>query len=83
MNSKSLQYSNVVNPELEKIVATQTSFVTSLFQKVSAFLTRSEIDKAQARYKAKLNAQAGSHPDIVRGLSVEEKLRLGMYPFMD
>jgi hypothetical protein len=83
MNSKSLQYSNIANPKLEKIAATQTSFITAVIEKLASFLTRSEIDKAQARYKAKLNAQAGSQQDMVRGLPVEEKLRLGMYRFMD
>ncbi len=83
MNSKSLQYSSIANPKLEKLTATQTSFINGVIEKVSTFLTRSEIVKAQARYKAKLDTQVGSKQDMVRGLPVEEKLRLGMYRFMD
>ena len=83
MNSKSLQYSNIADSKLEKLAATQTSFVTGVIAKISSFLTRSEIEKLQARYRAKQNALAESHQDVVRGLPVEEKLRLGMYRFMD
>jgi hypothetical protein len=83
MNSKSLQYSNITSSKLENIATTQTSFITGVITKISNFVFRSETQKAQARYKAKHNAQAESRRDMVHGLPVEEKLRLGMYRFMN
>ena len=83
MNSKSLQYSNIANSKLENLATTQTSFIIGVIAKISSFLTRSEIEKLQARYRAKHDALTESHQDVVRGLPVEEKLRLGMYRFMD
>ena len=81
MNSKSLQYANGVNSKFEKFTTAQTSFVTALIRKVSAALTRSEIERAQASYKIKRDHQTQSelYQDIVSTLPVEEKLGLGMY----
>jgi len=84
MNSKSLQYANIANSKLEKLATAQTSFVTTIIRKVSDFLTRSEIEQAQAGYKMKRKheTQAELRQDIVGALPIEEKLRLGMYHFM-
>jgi len=84
MNSKSLQYKNIANSRLEKLATAQTSFITGIIRKAFDFLTRSEIEQAQASYrlKRKHEAQAELHQDIVGTLSIEEKLRLGMYHFM-
>jgi hypothetical protein len=84
MHSKSLQYTNIANSKFGKLATTQTSFVTALIRKASDALTRSEIERAQASYKMKRahETQAELHQDIVGTLPVEEKLRLGMYHFM-
>ncbi len=84
MHSKSLQYANIASSKFEKLATAQTSFVTTLIRKVSAALTRSEIERAQASYKMKRAHQTQSelNQDIVGTLPVEEKLRLGMYRFM-
>jgi hypothetical protein len=84
MNSKSLQYNNIANSKLEKLATAQTSFITGIIRKVFDSLTRSEIEKAQASYKMKRKheTQAELHQDIVGTLPIEEKLRLGMYHFM-
>jgi hypothetical protein len=84
MHSKSLQFANIANSTPEKLATTQTSFVTGLIRKVSDVLTRFEIERAQASYKTKRahETQAELYQDIVGTLTVEEKLRLGMYHFM-
>jgi hypothetical protein len=84
MNSKSLQYNNIANSKLEKLATAQTSLITGAIRKLFDFLTRSEIEQAQASYKMKRKheTQAELHQDIVGTLPIEEKLRLGMYHFM-
>ena len=83
MNSKSLQNNDIVNSRLEKLATTQTSFITGIIRKVFDSLTRSEIEKAQASYKVKRKHETQAElQDIVRSLPIEEKLRLGMYHFM-
>ncbi|MGI9293818.1 MAG: hypothetical protein ACR2PS_07520 [Pseudomonadales bacterium] len=84
MNSKSLQYANSANSTLEKFATAQTNFVTAIIRKVSDYLARSEIEQAQAYYKMKRNhgTQTEQPQDIVSALPIEEKLRLGMYHYM-
>jgi hypothetical protein len=85
MNSNSLQHSNAGNTKLETFVSQQVSFLTTIIRKAFSFFIRSEIEKSQARYKMKRQQQARAqlHQDIVNTLPVEEKLRLGMYHFMN
>jgi hypothetical protein len=84
MNSKSLQYNNIANSKLEMLATAQTPFITGIIRKVFDFLTRSEIEQTQASYKMKRKHEtlAELHQDIVGTLPNEEKLRLGMYHFM-
>ena len=84
MYKKSLQYANIANSKFEMLATAQPSFVAVLIRKVSDALTRSEIERAQASYKMKRTheTQAELHQDIVGTLPVDEKLRLGMYHFM-
>jgi hypothetical protein len=84
MHSKSLQYTNIANSKFEMLATAQPSFVAVLIRKISDALTRSEIERAQASYEMKRThkTQAELHQDIVGTLPVEEKLRLGMYHFM-
>jgi len=81
MNSNSLQYANGENSKFEKFASAQTSFVIALIRKISDSLTRSELERAQTRYKMKRDHQTQSelYRDIVSTLPVEEKLGLGMY----
>jgi hypothetical protein len=85
MNSKTLRHRNAGNTKLEAFASQQISFFTTISRKVSAFIMRSETEKSRARYKMKRQqqAQAQLHQDIVNTLPVEEKLRLGMYHFMN
>ena len=84
MHSKSLQYANIASSLFEKLATAQTSFISAFIRKVSDALTRSEIERAQASYKMKraCETQSELYQDIVDTLPVEEKLRLGMYHFM-
>ncbi len=83
MNSNSLQYSNITNPQQAELRSKQTSLLSGLIEKISNLLTRSEMDKARARYRAKIDVRNSSQQDVLRDLPVEHKLRLGMYRFMD
>ena len=85
MNSKTLLFSNAGNTRLATLASQQVSFLTAIIRTVSRFIIRSEIEKSQAIYKMKRQQEAKPqlHQDIVNTLPVEEKLRLGMYHFMD
>jgi len=83
MNSKSLQYNHIADSMLEKLAKVQI-FITGVIRKLPDYLTRSKVEQAQASYKMqrKHETQAGLHQDIVGMLPIEEKLRLGMYHFI-
>ena len=84
MNSKSLQNNDIENSRLEQLTTALTSFITGTISKVFDSLTRSEIERAQASYRMKRKHETQAElQDIVHSLPVEEKLRLGMYHFMD
>lgn len=83
MNSNSLQISDISTSSLDSAATTPISFIASAISKISSYLVRSEAEKAQASYRMKRETQSAAHTDMVRGLPVEEKLRLGMYRFMD
>jgi hypothetical protein len=63
----------------------QQNFLTAIVKKAAALFARSEIKQSQAWYRMKREraVQHELHQDIVGTLPVEEKLRLGMYRFMD
>jgi hypothetical protein len=73
------------NNKLEVLASQQVSFLTRVFRTASGFMVRTDIEKSQARYQRKLQQQAKSRlvSDVLNTLPVEEKLRLGMYRFMD
>ena len=85
MNSKSLQYHTVEISNFETVISRQVAKVSTLLKKVRGFIVRSRIEQAQANYqmKRKLQEQQKNYQDTLKGLPLEEKLRLGMYQFMD
>lgn len=85
MNSDSLQYDNSINSGIELPVLQQPGFFTAIVKKAAAMFARGEIEQSQAWYRMKREraVQHKLHQNIVDTLPVEEKLRFGMYRFMD
>jgi hypothetical protein len=85
MNNNSLLYSNTENSKLETLASHQVSFLVAAIRKVSGIFIRSDLGVSQARNKMKRRhaVKAELHQDIVSTLPLEEKLKLGMYHFMD
>ena len=85
MNSKSLQYNTAEYSNFETVISRQISNVSTMLKKAKGFIARSRIEQAQAYYqmKRKLEAQKQIHQHTLKGLPLEEKIRLGMYHFID
>ena len=85
MNSKNLQYDTAEISNLETVISRQVSNVSTILNKVKGFIVRSRTEQAQAYYqmKRKLEAQKQNHQGTLKGLPLEEKIRLGLYHFMD
>lgn len=85
MNSNTLQYNSTVNLDLDDSVNPQPSFISKFIAKLTHFVNRSEIERIQAKQNMmqKQAAQAEFNQDINSTLPLEEKLRLGMYRFMN
>ena len=85
MNSNSLQYSNTGNSKLETLTVRQLSFLMAVIRKVSSYFVRSDIEVSLAKYKMKHEraAKAALYQGTLGALPLEEKLKLGMYHFMD
>ena len=85
MNSKAIHIEQYANTDIDQLVSRPASVITAICEKVSGFLVRSEQHRAQAEYRAKQQRQARieAHQDAFLGLSLEEKLRHGMYRWMD
>jgi hypothetical protein len=79
------QYQTHTNESVEILTPARKGFFTAIIDRLSALLTRSETERSRARYRARRAHEGmdGRGQDIVRSLPIEEKLRLGMYPFMD
>ncbi len=77
MNSKTLQYSPIVNQH--------SSIFTAIKQRISAWIQRQAMAQARANYRSRLQQETRKdlRRNILSDLPVEEKLRLGMYPFID
>ena len=77
MNSKTLQYSSIVNQH--------SSIFTAIKQGISVLMQRQAMAQARARYRSRLQQEARKdlHCNILSDLPVEEKLRLGMYHCID
>ena len=85
MNRKSLQYNTAEISNFETVISRQISNISTMFKKVKGFIVRFRIEQAQTDYqmKRKLEAQKQNHQGTLKGLPLEEKLRLGMYHFTD
>jgi hypothetical protein len=85
MNRKSLQYNTAEISNFETVISRQISNISTMFKKVKEFIVRFRIEQVPADYqmKRKLEAQKQNHQGTLKGLPLEEKLRLGMYHFMD
>ena len=80
MTTNTIQYGNTENTNVEP---QQPAWFTAISKKIEGLLNRSQAEAAQAWFKVKRQRQAQSHQDIVNSLPLEEKLRLGMYRYMD
>jgi hypothetical protein len=85
MYSNSSHYQNHTDASAENLALPQKGFFTAISDRLTALSTRIGIERSRARYRARRAqpGQAGHGQDIVRSLPIEEKLRLGMYSFMD
>jgi hypothetical protein len=85
MYSNSSHYQNHADAGVENLALPQGGFFSVILVRLTALLSRTATERARARYRAQRAHQelAGRGQDIVRSLPVEEKLRLGMYSFMD
>ena len=77
MNSKTLRYSPIVNQH--------SSIFTAIKQTISALMQRQAMAQARARYRSRRQQEARKdlHRNILSDLPVEQKLKLGMYHFID
>jgi hypothetical protein len=85
MNSKSIKYRGDIDPGLEIAASPKKALIEAIFNQVAALFTAGHSGPSQAGYRARRAraVQADINQDIVRSLPIEEKLRLGMYRFMD
>jgi hypothetical protein len=85
MNTKSIHIDHSTHANYADLATQPVSIIAALYNKVSAFFVRSELEKAQAAYQVKQQRRSTHHnpQTIINSLPIEEKLRLGMYPWMD
>ena len=82
MNTKSI---HSIHANYADLTVQPVSAITALYRKVSALFVRSELAKAQAGYRTKQQRQTTHRnpQNMVNSLPIEEKLRLGMYRWID
>ena len=85
MTSKTIRIDHGTHTNCADLTDQPISFITTIYRKVSSLFARSELAKAQAGYRVKQQRQTTHrHPqDIVSSLAVEDKLRFGMYRWID
>ena len=85
MYSDSPHYQNHSAARVATPTLPRAGFFGAIVDRLTALLTRSAAERAQAYYRARRLHQerAGVGHEIVSSLPIEEKLRLGMYRFMD
>jgi len=85
MYSNSPHYQNHGDASVATPTLPRAGFFGAIVGRLTALLTRSAAERAQAYYRARRLHQerAGVDQEILRSLPIEEKLRLGMYRFMD
>ncbi len=84
MNSKTLQYNATTESAVDLPTLPSRNSFAALAKTVIGWFTRSELDRAQARYRLKRERAAlpGTR-DIVHSMSLEQKHQLGLYRLID
>jgi len=82
MNSKSIHIDQNIHSNFDATALQSASIVRKIYKGLSGLLFRSELEKSQARYQAKQQRQDPQHGSL-KDLSMEDKLRHGMYRWMD
>ena len=86
MNSKCIHYSNDVSADLESLVFQQASFFTTIIRKISGFFIRFKIEQEQVQSRTRMMRKQQLETRQYRDgleLSLEEKLQLRMYQYLD
>ncbi len=86
MNSKCIHYSNDVSADLESLIFQQASFFTTIIRKISDFFIRFKIEQEQVQSRTRMMRKQQLETKQYRDgleLSLEEKLQLGMYRYLD
>jgi len=85
MNTKSIHIDHSTHANYADLTSQPASIIAALCNKVSAFFVRSELAKARANYQIKQQRRSTHRnpQNMVNSLPLEEKLRLGMYHWMD
>ncbi len=86
MNSQCNQFSNAGNLTFETVVSQQTSLLTTIVRKVSEFFIRLKIEQEQMQSRNRMKRKQELETKLYRGgleLPLEEKLKLGMYRYLD
>jgi hypothetical protein len=85
MTSKTIHIDHSTQANYADLTVQPISAITELYRKVSALFVRSELAKAQAGYRTKQQRQTTHRnpQNMVNSLPIEEKLRLGMYRWID
>lgn len=86
MNSRCIHYSNDVSADLESIVFQQASVFTTIVRNVSEFFIRLKIEQEQMQSRNRMMRKQQLETKLYRDgleLPLEEKLKLGMYRYLD
>ena len=85
MNSKSIRIEHNSQADFVEITSALVSTLSAICKKLAGLLIRTELEKAQESYRAKQQHQMRQQitQDALQGLSIEEKMRHGMYRFMN
>ncbi len=86
MNSKCIHYSNDVSADLDSLVFQQASFFTTIIRKISDFFIRFKIEQEQVQSRTRMMRKQQLETKQYRDgleLSLEEKLQLRMYRYLD
>lgn len=82
MNSKSLHFVNHADSNLEIPALPTAGFLTTLLNRLGALVSSTKSPKIGRTQPAR-DLRNDGNQDILRSLPIEEKMRLGMYHFMD
>ncbi len=85
MTSNTLTNFSSTTVELDKSFSQPISISGNIIGKILSLFARSELEKSQAQYRAKqlYTDRMQVQQDIVNTFPLENKLRLGMYHWMD